>query len=149
MLQVRKAIEQDFEKIMEIYRYAQDFMIQSGNPDQWGHFYPDQELVKADIRDGLCHVICDETGIHGVLALLAGDEPTYQYIENGAWLNDAPDVAIHRIAGDGQTHGIFRCAADYCKSISANVRIDTHENNTTMQRQIEKNGFKRCGHHLR
>ena len=145
MLQVRKAIEQDFEKIMEIYRYAQDFMIQSGNPDQWGHFYPDQELVKADIRDGLCHVICDETEIHGVLALLAGDEPTYQYIENGAWLNDAPYVAIHRIAGDGQTHGIFRCAADYCKSISANVRIDTHENNTTMQRQIEKNGFKRCG----
>lgn len=74
-----------------------------------------------------------------------GDKPTYQYIENGAWLNDAPYVTIHRIAGDGRTHGILRCAADYCKSISANVRIDTHENNTTMQRQIEKNGFKRCG----
>ncbi|MBE6046792.1 MAG: N-acetyltransferase, partial [Clostridiales bacterium] len=41
--------------------------------------------------------------------------------------------------------GIFRCAANYCKSISPNVRIDTHENNTTMQRQIEKAGFERCG----
>ena len=49
------------------------------------------------------------------------------------------------VAGDGQVHGLFRCAADYCKRLSANIRIDTHANNATMQRQIEKNGFRKCG----
>ena len=145
MLYVRKAAENDFDRIMEIYRSAQDYMIRSGNPDQWGHFYPDPELVKNDIRDGVCHVICDEGGVRGVFALFAGDEPTYQHIEGGAWLNEEPYVTIHRIAGDGKTRGIFRCAADYCKGVSRNVRIDTHANNAAMQRQIEKNGFRKCG----
>ena len=49
------------------------------------------------------------------------------------------------LAGDGQVHGLFRCAADYCKRLSANIRIDTHANNATMQRQIGKNGFRKCG----
>ena len=145
MLRVRKAEVSDYEQIMKIYRFAQDFMIEAGNPNQWGHFYPAPELVKSDIEQGVCHVIADEETVHGVFALFGGQEPTYRCIENGSWLNDEPYVTIHRIAGDGQAHGIFRCAADYCKSISPNVRIDTHENNITMQRQIEKAGFKRCG----
>ena len=145
MLHVRKATESDHTIIMSIYRYAQDYMIQSGNPNQWGHFYPESELIVNDIKEGACMVICDESGIHGVFALFEGLEPTYQYIENGKWLNDEPYVTIHRIAGDGQVHGLFRCAADYCKRLSANIRIDTHANNKTMQRQIEKNGFRKCG----
>ena len=135
----------DFDRIMEIYRYAQDFMIQSGNPDQWGHSYPDPELIKSDIREKKCMIICDEKSIHGVFALFEGKEPTYQTIEDGSWLNEEPYVTIHRLAGDGQVHGLFQCAADYCKGIALNVRIDTHANNKTMQRQIEKNGFKKCG----
>ena len=37
MMNVRIADLKDFEKIMKIYKYAQDYMIQSGNPTQWGH----------------------------------------------------------------------------------------------------------------
>ena len=145
MLRVRRAEASDHQQIMKIYRYAQDSMIEAGNPNQWGHFYPAPELVGSDIDQGVCYLITDDETVHGVFALFAGDEPTYRYIENGRWLNDSPYVTIHRIAGDGQAHGIFRCATNYCKSISQNVRIDTHENNTIMQRQIEKAGFKRCG----
>ena len=141
---VRKAKTPDYGRIMEIYRIAQDYMINAGNPDQWGHFYPDPELVRNDIAEGVCFVICQEE-IHGVFALIEGPDPTYEYIEEGAWLNDDSYVVIHRIAGDGQAHGIFRCAADYCKNVSSNVRIDTHSNNTTMQRHIRKNGFVKCG----
>ncbi len=145
MLSVRNGTDQDYDQIMTIYRYAQDYMIQSGNPDQWGHFYPDPELIKSDIQEGICKVIFDEECIHGVFAIFEGEDPTYQYIEDGEWLNDEPYVTIHRIAGDGQVHGLFRCAADYCKGIISNVRIDTHENNLVMQRRIVKNGFKKCG----
>ena len=40
MLTIRDAEEKDFARIMEIYRSAQDYMIRSGNPNQWGRFNP-------------------------------------------------------------------------------------------------------------
>lgn len=142
---VRNANGSDYDRVMEIYRSAQDFMISSGNPTQWGHSYPDPEMVRADIRDNLCKVICDDEIIHGVFALFTGEDPTYQIIENGEWLNDDPYVTIHRIAGDRQVHGILRSAVEHCQTLSRNIRIDTHEDNKIMQRQIEKNGFCKCG----
>jgi hypothetical protein len=145
MLRIRWGTDRDYHRIMEIYRYAQDFMIQSGNPNQWGHFYPDSSLIKSDIQNGVCRVIFDESGIHGVFAIFEGADPTYQNIEDGQWLNDEPYVTIHRIAGDGQVHGLLQCAVEYCKLKSSNIRIDTHNDNHLMQRAIEKNGFKKCG----
>ena len=145
MLSLRNATEADLGDIQRIYEYAQDYMIRSGNPTQWGRSYPSADLIRSDLQKKVCKVIYDETGIHGVFALFDGAEPTYAHIEEGEWLNDEPYVTIHRLAGDGRVHGLFQCAADHCKSISPNVRVDTHANNTTMQRLIEKNGFKKCG----
>ena len=145
MLKIRDAAAADFERIMEIYRYAQEFMIRSGNPTQWARRYPDADLIRSDIRQNVCKVITDGDTIHGVFALFAGEEPTYAQIEDGSWLNDAPYLTIHRIAGDGQAHGLFACAADYCKRICSNVRVDTHADNLIMQGLIQKNGFTRCG----
>ena len=145
MLNVKKADMTDFDRIMDIYKYAQDYMIKSGNPTQWGRFYPDEELIKADISRNVCHVIYDPNGIHGVFAVFNGAEPTYEYIEDGKWLNDQPYITIHRLAGDGQVHGLFQCSLDYCKEFSGNIRVDTHADNLTMQKLIEKSGFTRCG----
>ncbi len=143
-LMIRRAEMPDLYRIMKIYKYAREQMIASGNPDQWGYTYPDEELIKDDIKEGHCHVICDEA-IHGVFSVTDGPDETYQVIEKGKWLNDAPYVVIHRIAGDGQAHGILKSAIDYSKGISQNVRIDTHEDNAIMRHLIEKNGFIRCG----
>lgn len=142
---VRKAEIDDLDEIMGIYRIAQDFMIESGNPDQWGHRYPSKDLIESDIDDEVCHLICDDEAIHGVFALFSADEPTYQYIENGKWLNDNPYMTVHRIAGDGKASGIFACAIDYCKGLSDDIRIDTHQSNMIMRKLIERNGFQRCG----
>lgn len=145
MMIIRKARIEDLAHIMEIYRQAQDFMIESGNPTQWGHSYPSEELIRKDISNGVCHLICDDEGPHGVFALFCGDEPTYQYIENGEWLNDDVYVTVHRIASDGKVHGIFDYGIQYCKGISDNIRIDTHKSNIVMQKLIERNGFEECG----
>ena len=144
-MNIRKANPEDLSAIMDIYHIAQDFMIKNGNPTQWGHEYPSEDLIIKDIDDGLCHLICDGKKIHGVFALFEGVEPTYEYIEDGKWLNDEDYVTVHRIASDGEAHGIFRSAIDYCKSISDNIRIDTHRDNLTMQKLIERNGFEKCG----
>lgn len=145
MLYIRKSEKEDLGRLMEIYRIAQDYMIKSGNPNQWGHFNPTEEMIAGDIEKGNGYVIFDDNGIHGVFACISGADPTYEPIYEGSWLNDGDYLTIHRIAGDGEVHGIFRTAVDYAKSRIDNVRIDTHEDNKTMQHLMEKNGFKRCG----
>ena len=144
-MEIRKAGAGDLDRILAVYEIAREYMRKTGNPDQWGRTYPPKELIEEDIRTGICHVIRDGGEIRGVFALIRGIEPNYLRIEGGSWLNDRPYLTIHRVASDGTAHGVFRCAADYCKSMADNVRIDTHEKNLTMQRQIEKNGFLRCG----
>ena len=146
---VRGASVSDLERIMGIYRIAQDRMIASGNPLQWGHFYPSEAVIREDIENGNCRVISvrdgSEEAIHGVFAFCEGTEPTYARIDGGEWLNDGPYAAIHRIAGDGEVKGIFDTALRYCRSRSDNLRIDTHQDNRIMQKLIERNGFVRCG----
>ena len=145
MLEIRKAGNEDLARIMEIYGIAQEYMISHGNPTQWAHHYPSPELINDDIRKGNCYLVVEENIIHGVFVLCEGEEPTYAKIFNGAWFNNDPYVTIHRIASDGAAHGIFHCVVEYAKSKADNVRIDTHENNLTMQHLIEKNGFVKCG----
>ena len=50
MLSLRNATEADLGEIRRIYEYAQDYMIRSGNPTQWGHFYPSADLIRSDIQ---------------------------------------------------------------------------------------------------
>ena len=145
MLEIRRAKQEDLGRIMGIYRTAQDYMISAGNATQWGHSFPPAELIQQDIQSGICHLIVDDSTIHGVFALCEAEEPTYREIHDGAWLNDDPYVTIHRIASDGIAHGIFHAAVEFAKEQAANIRIDTHENNLTMQKLIEKYGFVRCG----
>ena len=144
-MNIRPATPADHARIMGIYKIAQDYMIASGNEHQWGHSYPSPELIESDIRDGVSYVLCDDEGIHGVFALFRDPESTYRHIEDGGWLNEEPYITIHRVAGDGQRHGIVSCVMDYAKSLSGNIRIDTHADNATMQRALEQNGFRRCG----
>ncbi|WP_292609118.1 hypothetical protein [Methanobrevibacter sp. UBA188] len=144
-MNIRKAEMDDLPAIIAIYKSAQDFMIKTGNPTQWGHSYPTRDLVKKDICKRICYLICDDDSPHGVFALFNKDEPTYQYIENGNWLNEDEYITLHRIASDGKLKGIFNFLIEYCKNISNNIRIDTHPNNHIMQNQIEKNDFKKCG----
>lgn len=144
-MKIRKAALSDIDKIMEIYDHARRYMAENGNPTQWGGSYPQADLITEDISDSLSYVICDGNIIHGVFYLASGDDPTYSLIEDGEWLNDEPYVTIHRIAGDGQVHGIFHIAAEFAKSAAANIRIDTHQNNHIMQKALQREGFRRCG----
>lgn len=83
--------------------------------------------------------------IHAVFAIINGADPTYDVIENGAWLNDDSYIAVHRVASDGKLHGVVDQIMDYCKMLSHDIRIDTHHDNKIMQGQLERNSFEKCG----
>ncbi|MDE7021256.1 MAG: N-acetyltransferase [Lachnospiraceae bacterium] len=131
---------------MNIYSYAREQMRLSGNPHQWGTDRPLPETVWNDIRQKQSYVIVQKELICGVFAFIIGTEPTYQFIENGAWLNEAPYGTIHRIAGNGQTGGILAKALSFCGRKNSNIRIDTHDDNHIMQHLLQKYGFQKCGY---
>ena len=142
---VRKADIHDLDNILAIYAYARDFMRQNGNPAQWGSHYPPEAMLREDIENGQLYVLCDGDGVYGVFAFIIGDDPTYAVIENGAWQSSSTYGTLHRVASGGRVHGVMREAVAYAKGIIPHLRIDTHADNTVMQRQIMKHGFSYCG----
>ena len=145
MLCIKKASMSDLDELMDIYSAARKFMIETNNPNQWGQTNPTVQMVKEDIINNNCNIVCSDNKIEGVFALIEGEDPTYNYIEGGSWLNNNKYVTIHRIASKGNIHGIFDFVINYCKTICKDIRIDTHEDNLIMQHLIIKNGFKKCG----
>ena len=142
---IRKAKLSDMEEILSVYEFARNFMRESGNPTQWAGGYPKRELLTDDIEKEQLYVIEEDGEINGVFAYMAGIDPTYGYIEDGAWLSDDEYKTIHRIASGKNGKGIMKKACDFCKEDFSNLRIDTHHDNKKMQYLIEKNGFKYCG----
>lgn len=139
------AKEGELDRILEIYAAAKAFMRKSGNPNQWNGSYPERELLAQDIRKKQLYVMRENGHLCGVFAYITGEDPTYSYIENGAWLNNEPYGTIHRIAGDGTVKGLLARAVAFCAEKNPNIRVDTHKDNKPMQHALEKNGFHYCG----
>ena len=145
-MKIRSATHGDLEQIFNIYERARAFMREHGNPDQWGDCYPPKEFILEDLENGRLQVVVDECdAIAGVFSLFLDGDPDYDEID-GEWLNDEPYIAIHRIASAGTHKGVFSCIFEYCLTLSANIKIDTHRQNTVMQAILAKHGFKKCGY---
>jgi len=144
-MMIRKARLSDIDSIAAVYEYARQQMRLNGNPRQWGTEYPSPEMIRDDIVQGNSYVVEEGTEIEGVFAFIMGDDPSYERIENGAWLNDGAYGTLHRIASNGKRKGIFRQCIRFCEERAANVRVDTHERNFIMQHLLEDNGYQKCG----
>lgn len=143
---IRPAGLEDLPLVMEIYEYARAFMRANGNVTQWVNGYPSEELIRREIQDGHSFVCTNGDGeIVGTFCFILGDDPTYQQIYDGAWLNDEPYGVIHRMGTNGKRKGIAEACLNWSFQHSGNIRVDTHRDNLVMQHILEKNGFKRCG----
>lgn len=144
-LEITLAKEIDLDRILEIYGIAKAYMRKNGNPNQWNGGYPDRETLEMDIEKQRLYVCKEDGVIQGVFVLLMEKEETYDYVEGGQWLNEEPYGTIHRIASSGEVRGIFKACLDFARERVANVRVDTHHDNHTMQYLAEKYGFRKCG----
>ena len=142
---IRKATENDIQAVLAIFDKAKDIMRSDGNSTQWGDGYPDAGIVRTDISMGGAHIIEQDGKPVAYFALLPSPEPTYSSI-NGKWLDDSsPYHVIHRIASTPESHGVFRRIIEYALSVSGNLRIDTHRDNSIMRHCLLKAGFAYCG----
>lgn len=154
---IRRATYDDIPRLMEIFASARRIMRESGNINQWNDSYPSEQIVRNDINDDVCKVLCDNNHrIIATMAFIPGPDPTYKVIK-GKWLNDDPYYVIHRIATSESGHGtagyLLKWAEDYLAGLDnesesksrTNLRIDTHRDNVIMHHIMKKTGFKYCG----
>lgn len=148
---VRESRQEDLGRIMELIGMAVSYM-EKQEIAQWNAGYPRKEQFLEDIRRRESFV-CTEGGlIVGTAALSLREESTYKIIEGGRWLTEGPYGVIHRIAVDDcfKGRGLAGVFVDYIenmciKSGFASVRVDTHKDNRSMRRFLEKRGFVFCG----
>lgn len=147
LMEIRHSTEKDFERIMELYKYARLFMAEHGNPYQWGPTqWPPEQLIQDDILHQTSYVCIHENQIVGTFFFSAGDdiEPTYQRIENGKWTGDNVYGVVHRLAGDSSVKGIGKFCLNWAYQQGRHLRVDTHVDNIIMLNLL-KMGFSYCG----
>jgi len=121
-------------------------MAQTGNPNQWGDFWPPDELIKSDIESDNGYVCVDENGrVVGVFRFAVEEDPTYINIYDGAWEDESPYGVVHRIASDHSVKGVGTFCINWAYEKCGHIRIDTHGDNTVMQNLLKKLGFAYCG----
>ena len=140
-MNIRLANTSDTNRIFEIYEYARAYMKAHGNPYQWGDDRPEKSVTKDDIKNQRCYVMEDDGHIFACFVFTIGFEKEY---EAKFPSNDKYGV-IHRVASDKSKRGIVERIVDFAKGKVNLLRIDTHEDNKTMQRAIERQNFKRLG----
>jgi ribosomal protein S18 acetylase RimI-like enzyme len=150
-MEFRKAAEADVNSIMNIIRQAQAYLKGQG-VNQWQNNYPNADTVRNDIKNNYGYVLVKDHQIVGTVTVIFDIEKTYEFIYQGNWISNEKYAVIHRIAVDSEYKGLG-LASVIVKHIEAmcmnrdvhSIRVDTHKDNISMQKMLQKNGFQYCG----
>lgn len=147
-LVIRKSTMEDFDRMLEIYARARAFMAETGNPNQWGATnWPPIDLLKEDIEVGRSYVCTCDGKVEGTFVYVQGVdiEPTYKVLHDGQWLDDSEYGVVHRLASSGDVKGVGRCCMNWAFEQCGHVRVDTHYDNSVMQKMFDKLGYQKTG----
>ena len=144
-MNIREATYNDIPELMRLFSSARDYMRKNGNMIQWVNGYPSEELIRSEIENKHCYICIESEKSIGTFCFIIGNDPTYNYIDGGNWINEHPYAVVHRLASDGSYPGVAKSSLDWCFNRCNNIRIDTHEVNSKMQNLLIDYGFKRCG----
>lgn len=150
-MKCRKATKADICRIMEIIRDAQKYL-RDNNINQWQNNYPNTKVIHLDVLKNESYVIEKDGLIVGTFALSVRDNKNYTSIHEGQWLNHGRHSTIHRVAidrrykGNGLASEIVKIATQISlEKFVDSIRVDTHEDNISMQKILGKNNFQYCG----
>ena len=148
-----KARKEDLPLIVEIIKDAQD-LLASQNIDQWQNGYPTKSILLGDIQNMESYILTDAKGFPVATAMFSTKgEPTYSKID-GNWITTEQTQygVIHRMAVSksyrrkGIAKFIFNAFETMlAKSNIKSVRIDTHEENYSMQKLLKASEYSYCG----
>lgn len=150
-MKFRRAVETEINNIMNIIKQAQAYFKEKGI-NQWQDGYPNIKTINKDVTNKNSYVLLKDNHIIATVAVSFDGEKTYDYIYEGEWISDNEYAVIHRIAIDNNYKGlglssqIFKDIEQLClnKGIHS-IKVDTQEENISMQKLLDKNKFKYCG----
>ena len=142
---------QDMADLMLIADEAGAFL-HSQNVDNWQSGFLSPGVFRKDITAGCCWLFTQEGEAAGCISLYLKPEPDYAGID-GAWLNPGEDYGtVHQVAvrdifhGRGLAGEMLQLAEDLTMGHGfSSIRVDTNEDNRSMQRLLEHHGYTRCG----
>jgi RimJ/RimL family protein N-acetyltransferase len=150
-MEFRKAVETDINYIMNIIRQAQDYLKEHGI-NQWQNNYPNVETISNDIANKNSYVLLKDDNIVATVVVSFDGEKTYDSIYEGQWISNNEFAVIHRIAVDNNFKGlgistkIIKNIEQICLNKGVHsIKVDTHEENLSMQNLLKKNKFQYCG----
>ena len=150
-MKFRKTTVEDINNVMKIINEAKEYF-RKNRVDQWQNGYPNSDTIYNDIKKNSSYVLESENKILATAMVSFEEDKTYKKIYNGEWLNSGNYAVIHRIAvsekvkGNGIASAIIKEVESLCKENRVNsIKIDTHKDNISMQKLLEKNDFKYCG----
>jgi len=143
----RQTEEKDRGQVINLWRQAREYFRVQGI-DQWQDGYPDEAELAADMEQGESYVL-EESGRVAATAFISfAGEPDYDVICGDGWLAEAPYGVVHRIAVDNDLKGqglagelLSHAVAMARERGIGGLRVDTHADNRSMRRMLEKNGF--------
>ena len=148
---LRKSNEKDLREIMKIISQAKAYF-KENEINQWQNNYPNIETIISDINKNESYVLVEQEDIIATSVISFNGEKNYENIYNGQWLTNEKFAVIHRIAvsnnhkGKGIAAQILKYVESMCREKGINsIKIDTHEDNISMQKLLKKSGFKYCG----
>lgn len=151
MTGLRAMTEADLSSVMEIIGQAQKFLAAQGI-EQWQNGYPDAATMRNDIEKEQGYIFESEGMAAGIITIALGGEPNYDKIYDGRWNTEAPYACIHRMAvaevfrGKSISDAMIRAAEALIRNRGfLSIRVDTHRQNSRMQRMLLRNGFARRG----
>ncbi|HPT79247.1 MAG TPA: GNAT family N-acetyltransferase [Candidatus Atribacteria bacterium] len=147
----RKAVKADIPQIMAIIGQTKAYLKSKG-VDQWQDGYPDAGVIERDIENSNSYVLERCGSVVGTVAVVLDGDKNYEHIYEGRWLSNFPYAAIHRIAVSDETRGTGAASVmlenieGLCRQKAIHsIRVDTHEDNRSMQGLLSKNGFQYRG----
>ena len=146
----RFAEPKDLDQLMYMVNQAKA-AFKAGNINQWQKGEPDEAGLLISIGQSLVHVLEEDGKAAAMITAVPGPEASYAVID-GAWLNQEPYYAFHRVCveesrkGQGLAARLFLETERFVLEKGCrNIRIDTHPENLAMQRALLKSGYVCCG----
>ena len=150
-MEFRNSEKSDVKEIMSIIKESQNYFKEKGI-NQWQDGYPNEESIISDIEAKESYVLLENNKIIATAYVSFSGESDYDVIYDGKWLSKGKYAVVHRVAvlnemkGNGIASELFKNIEKIClESNINNIRIDTHRENKSMQRFLNKNGFEYCG----
>lgn len=150
-MEFRLAKSDDKSQLDKIYEDGSK-KLKSEGINQWqGVDKPNTYNLENLINDKVIYVLEDDNKIVSTALIFNYDED-YENNLDGIWNLDGSYISIHRVGtiSNKRNKGYGRKILEFCEEYARennfkSIRIDTHEDNKSMQRLLKSLGYNNCG----